>query len=104
MNLNDYQKKAEEFHAFKSIMYPYLALSEEVGELLGKIAKLHRGDVTVSEEYLLGVKKELGDVLWNVSAIASINGWTLEEVAQLNIEKLTDRKERNVIKGEGDNR
>jgi len=104
MQLNDYQKKAEEFHQFKSIMYPYFSLPEEVGEFLGKMAKLHRGDFQPDDEFIKALRKELGDVLWCVAALASINGWTLEQVATENVQKLTDRKERNVIKGAGDER
>lgn len=105
MTLNDYQSKAENFHAFKSPDYPYYAMAEEVGEFMGKLAKAHRGDYQGTlEELDLALKKELGDVLWNVAAIASVRGWTLESVAELNLDKLTDRKARDVIKGSGDDR
>jgi NTP pyrophosphatase (non-canonical NTP hydrolase) len=105
MLLNEYQTKAETFHAFSHMLYPYFALSEEVGEFMGKMAKAHRGDyMGTADELDLALKKELGDVLWNVAAIASIRGWTLESVAEMNLDKLTDRKERKVIKGDGDNR
>ena len=104
MNLSEYQKKAETFHEFKGINYPYFALAEETGELLGKIAKLNRGDFQYDLEFVKLIRKELGDVLWCVAAIASINGWDLGSIAQENIQKLTDRKERGVIKGEGDTR
>jgi len=105
MNLNEYQIKAEAFHAFKSPQYPYFALAEEVGEFMGKMAKAHRGDYQgTADELDLALKKELGDVLWNVAAIASLHGWTLESVAEMNLDKLTDRKERGVIKGTGDER
>ncbi len=55
---------------------------------------------TEIEEYV----KELGDVLWYIAASAKELGFTLEQVAQLNLKKLADRKERGVIKSEGDNR
>ena len=105
MKLNDYQSAAEKFHKFKSPQYPYYALAEETGEFLGKIAKLHRGDFMGSmDEFDISIKKELGDVLWNVAAIASVHGWTLESVAEMNLDKLTDRAKRDVISGEGDDR
>ena len=47
---------------------------------------------------------ELGDVLWYVAAIATELNTSLETIAYLNIDKLFDRKERNVISGEGDTR
>jgi len=51
-----------------------------------------------------GALKELGDILWYVAAIAREFGTTLDEVARINIEKLTSRKERGTIGGSGDNR
>lgn len=50
------------------------------------------------------IKKEMGDVLWMLSQTAALIGITLEKVARENIAKLTDRQQRGVIVGEGDNR
>lgn len=52
----------------------------------------------------LAVKKELGDVMWMVAAIADDNGLSLSEIAEHNIAKLIDREQRGVIDGSGDNR
>ena len=49
-------------------------------------------------------KKELGDVLWYLSALADNLDMKLSTIAKKNIEKLKDRKNRGVIKGSGDNR
>ena len=48
--------------------------------------------------------KELGDVLWFVAGIASLYGMSLADVAEMNIDKLEDRRQRNVIQGSGDER
>lgn len=48
--------------------------------------------------------KELGDVLWYLSATANELGVTLAEVAMTNLEKLSDRTERNKLQGSGDER
>lgn len=37
------------------------------------------------------LKLELGDVLWNVARLADEAGWTLSEVMQANIDKLSAR-------------
>jgi hypothetical protein len=50
------------------------------------------------------LKKELGDILWFIAGLASNYGWNLEDIAQMNLNKLEDRKNRNVIQGSGDNR
>ena len=47
---------------------------------------------------------ELGDVLWQVAACANEIGYTLREIADLNLAKLGDRADRGVIVGEGDAR
>ena len=60
---------------------------------------LHAGHV-----HLLVQAKELGDVLWYVSNCCSELGLSMGDVAQGNIDKLFDRKDRGVIQGDGDDR
>ena len=50
------------------------------------------------------MKKELGDVLWYISALARDLDIDLDTIAQLNLQKLKDRQERNKIQGSGDDR
>jgi len=123
MNLNEYQKKAMAFAKFKSLDYPFAGLAEEAGEVLGKLAKaqrkwemcqesvlenIHQGEFLFMSdkevELYNSLGKELGDVLWMVQACASVLNMNLEDVANENISKLTDRLERNVICGSGDDR
>jgi NTP pyrophosphatase (non-canonical NTP hydrolase) len=65
------------------------------------VAKYYRGDGELNEE---GLKKELGDVLWFIAELSTHLGFTLQDVAELNLQKLADRQQRNALKGEGDNR
>ena len=55
-------------------------------------------------EEQVDLEKELGDVLWYVSAIAYYSGIELGDIATTNLNKLEDRRERNKIHGSGDNR
>jgi len=55
-------------------------------------------------EHKLAIAKEIGDVLWYIAADARDLGFTLEEIAKMNIEKLESRQKRNVISGSGDDR
>lgn len=50
------------------------------------------------------LKKECGDILWQIAGLAQTMGWSLEDIAQQNLAKLASRKQRNVIDGNGDNR
>ena len=109
MDFKEYQEKSRKTALYPNIgqnfVYPTLGLSGEAGEVAEKIKKVIRDkggviDDATREE----IKKELGDVLWYLSQIASELNLTFEEVAQFNLEKLQSRMERNVLHGDGDNR
>ena len=77
-----------------------LGLVGEAGEVAEKIKKFIRDDsIDVSS-----VKKELGDVLFYLTALSTWFGITAEEVLKANMEKLNSRKERNKLQGNGDDR
>ena len=87
-----------------AIAYCGLGLGE-AGEVQGKIKKILRDNGGVlSQEHVDNVSSELGDVLWYVANLASEIGVSLEQIAQGNLDKLNDRKERGVLGGSGDNR
>lgn len=50
------------------------------------------------------LRKEAGDILWQLSGLCKVMGWSLEDVAQENLDKLASRQARGVIDGNGDNR
>lgn len=106
MTINEYQMVAHDFAKYgDNKMYPVLGLAEEAGEVCGKFAKLIRDDNEVmTDERREAVIKELGDVCWMVAEVCTNLGVSLEHVMQANIDKLTDRRNRNVINGNGDNR
>ncbi len=109
MTFEEYQKESRKTAIYPNIgdnfVYPTLGLSGESGEVSEKIKKIIRDkggivdDVTKKE-----IAKELGDVLWYLSQIASELGISLEDVANGNLEKLKSRFERDKISGSGDNR
>lgn len=104
MNLNEYQDKAGEFQvANVPPEERVLGLLEEAGEVAGLFKRLLRGDYS-PDVVATKLHKELGDVMWYVSRIAADNGWTLQDIAESNIEKLESRKLRNAIIGSGDER
>lgn len=82
-----------------------MGVAGEAGEVVEKWKKIvayKKGKV--SQEDLKEFKKELGDVVWYTAVMANSLGLSFDEVMQLNIDKLRDRKKRGVIKGKGDNR
>ena len=113
MHINEYQTAAVSTAIYKwrgdDLIYPTLGLCGEAAELANKIKKPLRSEgttkpSTLSSEFKREAAKELGDVLWYVALLADELGYTMEEVAQMNINKLMSRKERGVIEGDGDNR
>jgi len=108
MNLNDYQQSALKTALYPrqyAIVYPALGLNGEAGEVADKVKKVIRdngGDF--SPERREQIAFELGDVLWYVATMAHDLGYSLDEIADMNISKLADRARRNKLSGSGDNR
>lgn len=100
---NDYQADAMSVRLESADQfYAILGLAGEVGEIYSLTAKSVRDGAKIDHQQ--NMKKELGDVLWFIAAIAADQGFTLEEIARSNINKLFDRRDRNVLQGSGDNR
>ena len=123
MTLNEYQQQAMTtcLPEAENFTYMMLNLVGEVGEFAGKVAKaIRKGQVKMKHngnpcpvisaklqdviDYNDALKKEAGDILWQLSGLCSVMGWRLEDIAQQNLDKLADRKSRQVIDGSGDDR
>lgn len=111
--LNDYQDAARKTAKSTTIEHFTFGLIEEAGEVAGVMKRVHRGDDGYYSKPYIGVPSieakskliaEVGDVLWYLAMIADLLEVRLEDVATMNIAKLSDRAKRNVIQGEGDNR
>lgn len=96
-------KRYPESHA---VLYPALGLCGEAGEIAEKVKKWVRdeGAGDMSEDRRQALLSELGDPLWYITSLATDLGFSLQDVVDKNYEKLTSRKERGVLKGDGDNR
>lgn len=125
MTLDEYQSRTSDTAIYPGkgtplgLIYCGLKLAGEAGEVAEKIGKAIRDDgmIEVYDDdpvmaYMSGVepereqaiKGELGDVLWYVASLARELGFDLSDIAQSNIDKLADRKQRGVLSGDGDNR
>ena len=106
MTLNEYQQ-----HALETAIYPenrriiYPGLTGEAGEVADKVKKVIRdGHEEFTDEKRLEIGKEIGDVLWYCATLARDLGYELDDVAQMNVDKLRSRMQRNHLTGSGDNR
>lgn len=59
----------------------------ELGELHSIYQKAYQGHKADAEH----MKKEIGDLLWFIAEYCTANNWNLEDVMQLNIDKLKAR-------------
>lgn len=121
MTLNEYQERAMSTCMESSNNYSYMSegLDGEVGEFKSKVAKaIRKGYITIDgnqltmetenindgiySDLLLGLAKELGDILWFVAGLAKVMGCELEDIAEMNLDKLQARKANGTIEGNGD--
>ena len=109
MTGNEYQRLAsrtinplatradQEYHALHGMV-------GEIGELHSIYQKLYQGHSDNEDHY----KKEVGDLLWFIAEYCTAWGWYLDDVMQLNIDKLLKRfpdgfdVERSEHRAEGD--
>ena len=78
-----------------------LGLVGEAGEVAEKVKKLIRDKSRFTKQDIV---KELGDVVFYVTALANYYGSNLGEVIEENVSKLDGRDARGTLKGNGDNR
>lgn len=105
LTFSEYQKRARETAIYpESPYYAALGLAGEVGEAINKLKKVIRGDYELSAIKLYEIGEELGGVLWYLSNMASDLALDLDEIAYMNLMQLTSRKERGVLRGDGDDR
>ena len=112
MELKEYQERAMTtcIESSNNFSYMFLNLVGEVGEFASKVAKSIRKGENSIEYNNLGVtvinnkelQKEAGDILWQLSGLCTVMGWSLEDVAQQNLDKLAARKAVGTIDGNGD--
>ena len=110
MTGNEYQKLA-----MRTCSIPYdnkegrlhhavFGLTSEAGEVAGILQKVYQGHEFDKEH----IKKELGDCLWMIAEACDVIGTTLDEVMEMNIDKLKKRypdgfsAERSLHRAKGD--
>lgn len=118
MKLSDYQRQSRE--TWQSIdrmtdeMHALIGLSEEVGELHGKVKKLHRDVyphcVSMAErevyrrDAMSAIRAEIGDIAYYLCRVCDQYGLDADDVLVGNLCKIRDRKARGVLSGSGDDR
>lgn len=111
MTINDYQKaalrteKGSMADVNPRLVNGLMGLCSEAGEALDELKKHMFQDHWLDKTH---IAKELGDVAWYLAVSADALGYTLEEIFQMNVDKLLARypngfeAERSVNRKEGD--
>lgn len=89
------------------MLYLALALNGEAGEVAEKIKKIARdknGFDNMTDEDRKGIAKELGDVLWYTTTLGNEVGYSLNDIMEMNANKLIQRRANGTLHGSGDNR
>lgn len=96
MDFNNYQSRASKnFKEHKGLTKEEarlldwaLGVTDEAGEVAGKVKHMvyHNEETDIME-----IAKEIGDVLWYLSALAKTLDISLEDCAELNVAKLEHR-------------
>ena len=109
MTLNEYQLLAQrtmnkELTHEEASRHALHGMCSEVGEIHGLYQKFYQGHEMDAEH----VMKEVGDLLWMIAEFCTVNGWKMDDVAQMNIDKLKARypdgfaAEKSLHRAEGD--
>lgn len=92
MTGNEYQKLAartinKKLNMTDQMYHALFGMVGEIGEIHSIFQKRYQGhQIDIGH-----VKKEVGDLLWFVAELCTAMGWDLDDVMQLNIDKLKAR-------------
>ena len=109
MTANEYQRLAartinRDLETEELLLHSMFGMASEAGEIHGLYQKLFQGHKIIEEQVI----KEVGDLLWMIAEFCTANAWFLEDVMQINIDKLKARypdgfeAEKSLHRQEGD--
>lgn len=94
-NYNDFVKRIqyldEQNFPTERLLTAAVGMSAEAGEFTEIIKKIIFQGKPVNDENLFHLKRELGDVIWYLAQACIGLGISLEEIIQMNFEKLSSR-------------
>lgn len=108
MTFNEYQKEAMRIASGMSgylLLNGVMGLNGEAGECIDIVKKYMFQGHELDKEH---IAKELSDCLWYIAVAAEGIGYKLDDIAEMNVEKLRKRypdgfsTERSVNRGKGD--
>lgn len=92
MTVNEYQKLAARTMNLaltrnETLCHALFGMAGEMGEIHSIYQKVYQGHQIKTDD----LKKEVGDLLWMVAELCTINEWNMEDICKMNIDKLIAR-------------
>lgn len=92
MDFNEYQCEArrtqrKDLPLWATREHALFGLASEVGEVLGIHQKIHQGHPLDDT----ALRLEIGDCMWFIAELCDAYGWSMEDIAIANIQKLRTR-------------
>jgi len=92
MTLNEYQELAgrtinRNLRKDEILRHALFEMCGELGEIHSIYQKVYQGHKITMDD----LKKEVGDLLWGIAEFCTVNGFTMDEIAEINIDKLKKR-------------
>jgi len=92
MTLNEYQEQAgrtinKGLTKQEAQNHALFEMCGELGEIHSIYQKVYQGHQIKRVDLML----EIGDLMWGIAELCTVNGWSLDDICQMNIEKLMER-------------
>lgn len=98
------ESSKEELERLIILLVHYVGLTNEIGELGGKIKKIIRDEKRIPILRDLGLAKESSDGEWYLTSVEHDLGYRKNEIININNDKLSKREEKGKLPGSGDDR
>ena len=109
MTVNEYQTLAARtmnvaLTRHEALCHALSGMSAELGEVHSIYQKVYQGHQIITED----LQKEVGDLMWMIAEFCTVNGWKLDDICQMNVDKLKARypdgfsEDRSVNRGDDD--
>ena len=92
MKGNEYQELAA--RTISKNLYDYEVEQHALHGMVGEIGEIHSLYQKVYQDHVFDethLKLEVGDLLWFIAEFCTAHGWDLDEIMELNINKLMNR-------------
>lgn len=97
--MNEYQKKAKFFigdshrnlNDWSLALHACLGMAGETGETIDILKKCIFQGKVYDNEVAMHLRKEIGDTMWYIAELCTAMGFDLDDICDMNIEKLKAR-------------